>query len=548
MKKTYLNKYHPPVIHGFPNGLAAASEVNYSVITKSDAENSNYSDTAPRESGTRYWATPLRVVKSLSADNGIGSMTTTSYDYISLRTSASGHGPLGFREVLVWDPLGYLTDTKYSQTYPYAGRPYEVDRIKEGIGLVSETHTSYNDVHGATRSIFIYPQTVTDTSNLYGPLSVGGNVPVDQVTTTTEYAYDSYGNPYSTTVTTTRGANATCGGGGVGAGATGGNASSSGSCESYRRQITNSFATTAEQKRGKVTETIVTTTKLAPQDPGGNVAITHTTDFEYSQDGTLSLTKKKVEPYSTGTGIRVDTAYRYDQFGNVIATASCASDFEHCDTNASRTDYQGFRITTVSYKPVDFTPGANAPRTSLLYAQEGRFPVKTTNAAGQVDYSAYDPSLGALLQSTGPNGIHTCYTYDDLGWKTSQTERCGSTAPLTTSMNRYSWDSQGHGWATLMTVTTPPSGATSWVFTDRLGRTVETLGHSFSGGFSETLTEYDDFGRTKRTSKPFISGEMTYWTTPNYDGLGRVFQVTQDLGSSTGQEPLVAVRRPAAFR
>jgi RHS repeat-associated protein len=534
VKKTYLNKYHPPVIREFPNGLAQNTTATYTVITGSDAD--NYYDTAVRESGTRYWATPLRVVKSLSADNGIGSTATTSYDYVSLRASTSGHGSLGFKEVLVTDPLGYFTDTTYSQNYPYAGRPTKVDRTKEGIGLVSETVTTYNDVQNATRSIFIYPQTVTDTSNLYGPTSaVGGNVVVDQVTTTTEYAYDSYGNPYSTTVTTTRGANATCGGGGADAGASGGNAPSSGSCESYRRQIVNHFATTAEQKRGKVTETVVTTTKLAPQDPGGNVAITHTTDFEYRQDTTLSLSKKTVEPYSTEAGIRVDTAYKYDQFGNVIATASCASDFDHCDTDASRTDYPGFRITTVSYKPIDFTPGTGAPRTSLLYAEEGRFPVKTTNAAGQVEYSAYDPGLGMLLQSTGPNGIHTCYTYDDLGWKTSQTDRCGSTAPLTATMNRYPWDSQGHGWAKLMTVSHPPSGATSWVFTDGLGRTVETLGHSFSGSFSGTFTEYDDFGRTKRTSKPFITGDpTTYWNTPSYDGLDRVFQVTQDLGSIDG--------------
>jgi hypothetical protein len=163
VKKTYLNKYHPPVIQGFPNGLAQNTTVAYSVIT-SDAD--NYYDTAQLGSGTKYWAIPLRVVKSLSTDNGIGSTATTSYDYVSLRASASGHGPLGFSEVLVTDPLGYFTDTKYSQTYPYAGRPYEVDRTKEGIGLVSETHTSYNDIRGATRSIFIYPQTVTDTSNL----------------------------------------------------------------------------------------------------------------------------------------------------------------------------------------------------------------------------------------------------------------------------------------------------------------------------------------------------------------------------------------------
>ena len=142
--------------------------------------------------------------------------------------------------------------------------------------------------------------------------------------------------------------------------------------------------------------------------------------------------------------------------------------------------------------------------TSLSYTEDGRFPVKTKNALGQTEFSAYDPRLGVVLQTTGPNGINACYSYDDVGRKTAQTERCGSTSPLTTTMEYHLVSTSDSPWAKLVSITRPPSGATTWSYGDGLARTVETLGRSFSGGFTETLTEYDSLGRTKRSSKPFF--------------------------------------------
>jgi hypothetical protein len=314
IKKTFLNRYHTPFIKGFPNGLAQPTTVNYSVITSSD--NSNYTDLAPRATNTAYLGVPLRVVKSVVSDDGIGSTATTTYSYSSLRMSTNGHGPLGFQQVSVRDPEQYLTVTTYSQVYPYVGRTASVVRTKEGIGTVAQTITNYQDVGGATRSIFIHPQKVTDTSRLYESPNTNQIYPLaETITTTTEYAlYDGYGNPKTTTVTTTRGASATCSSGGdgdAGAGSSGGTGSAS--CESYQQQIDNSYggADSPERKMGKPIETIVTSTKVAPLDPLGNVAITHTTDFEYSQDAMLALTRKKVEPNGV-VGIRLDTAYHYD--------------------------------------------------------------------------------------------------------------------------------------------------------------------------------------------------------------------------------------------
>jgi RHS repeat-associated protein len=552
-KKTSLNKYHPPIIHEFPNGLANATKINYSVITNGDPR--VYSDTAELEANTKYAAIPMRVVESMSTDNGIGSYLKNTYSYSSLRVSAKGYGSLGFKEVTVTDSMGYLTDTTYSQTYPKQGMPESVVRSKVGIGTVSKTITSYEDVGSQTRSIFIRPNKITDTSYLYASPSTPSSTPelADASTTTTSYTFDSYGNPELTTVTTTRGESETCATGGKGdAGASPGGVATSGICESYQKIIRNIYgsADSAERIRGKATETIVTSQELAPDPSGSNSFTSYTTDFVYSQDNQLRLLEKKFLPNS-GVGKRLDAFYDYDRFGNLITTTSCASDFGNCKLNAKNDDHVDdpehppFRTTTVSYKPIDFTPGSNAPTATLAYTEEGRFPVKTTNAAGHVEYSAYDPKLGLLIQSTGPNGIHTCYTYDDLGWKTSETARCGSSAPLLTTMDRFRSGNSDSAWSKIVTVTRRPAKAPSadtsspdatWVYTDSLGRTVETLGHILTGGFTETLTEYNSLGQTKQTSKPFASGPVPiiYVSIPSYDKFERVDKMTEILGKIDG--------------
>ena len=190
-----------------------------------------------------------------------------------------------------------------------------------------------------------------------------------------------------------------------------------------------------------------------------------------------------------------------------------------------------FRTTTTSYEKAAFTPpspagstGDDSPGpsviTSLSY-RDGRFPVKTTNAVGHEQYVAYDPLLGVLVQSTGPNGVYTCYGYDALGWKASETARCGSSHPLTTTFERFRADDQPL--EKLVTVTRVPTSSSTnnstWVFADALGRSVRTLTRNFDGGFSEAQTMYDEHGNIFAALKPkgprnHHSGRlqtMTFW-------------------------------------
>src|SRR5262249_26304703 len=95
----WLNKFTRPVIAGFPNGLAAKSQVAYSSITSASAHASGlYSDNDPLAANTKYLVAPVGVVSTVTSEDGTGTGTTsvTSYGYESLRAGTDGRGPLGF--------------------------------------------------------------------------------------------------------------------------------------------------------------------------------------------------------------------------------------------------------------------------------------------------------------------------------------------------------------------------------------------------------------------------------------------------------------------
>ena len=248
-----------------------------------------------------------------------------------------------------------------------------------------------------------------------------------------------------------------------------------------------------------------------------------------------------VEP-GAGAPIELHTAYAYDRFGNVVKTTSCASDFGSCgDPGATGSSDLPYRITQVSYDPSDFAvPAGTGLFTSLPYGA-GRYPVKTTNAAGHFELTAYDWRFGTLLQQTGPNGISTCKLYDGLGRQTFEIGRCGSTDELRTRIQHLSPTNATTSQIKVVTATTPPAGSPTWTYADALGRTIMTLTRAFDSHYVKALTSYDNLGRVSLTTKPFLSTSAdliletaAHQTISNYDSLGRVTFVIQDLGVLDG--------------
>jgi RHS repeat-associated protein len=161
----------------------------------------------------------------------------------------------------------------------------------------------------------------------------------------------------------------------------------------------------------------------------------------------------------------------------------------------------------------------------------------TSNPKDHREYTAYDPLRGGIVQKTGPNGIHSCTTYDVFGRQITQTERCGTgDHELTTTTDRFVNDSGDPQWTKVVTRTRRPDGVASWSFADALGRETYVRGRTFAGGYSETFVKHDLWGRRFQESMPrnAFSVDATYLTTTTFDELDRVRTITRDIGSIDG--------------
>jgi len=564
---TWFNRGAPPVIGRFPNGRATVDTVvAYVPITNSNAHapnvvcdgvnaNGTYCDDGTVVAGTKKVAAPLRVVTRVSKADGTGSgqIIDTTYAYHALRADPNGRGSLGFARVIAYDQQsGVKTDTTYAQAYPYTGLPTRVVRtqVAQNNAPLSDTTTKYCDrtttrsdgtlacsapgtVFGPKTSLFVYPYNIVDTAMIKQDAS--GH----QITTESSYTYDSLGNATQVVVTTKTLVPA-----------------SPSPTSTLTVTTTNQYgaAGSEERKQGKLTDEQVTAT--------GDVFIgtaSHHTTFAYAAVNTFggasptarTLTKKEIEP-GVGWPTQEDVAYSYDAFGNIITTTTCANDFASCAPGVNSpspfsADHPPFRTTSVSFNTGDFNRPAGPGLISSLSYGNGRFPVKTTkntiNSAGggndHIEYTAYDPIKGVLLQKTTQDGLHTCTTYDDLGRSTSDTARCGSASPITTTTAYFAPATGAAGNppnAKLLTLTRAASGAPTWTFSNDQGKTIETLSRHFAGGFVKTLTNYNASGDVVTQTKPLLiqnfadTPSPVYMTFTQYDGFHRVRQVTDDLG------------------
>ncbi len=423
---TWHNGFTTPAITQFPNGTARKTIVTYSTISTADAQSvpsassardgTNqpiYSDTSVLKPGTKHLMMPIRVVSEIAvADGQNNGYLTSHHRYTDLRASAYGDGPLGFRTMTITDPVGIETTTTYAQGYPYTGIPIQVQKFSwdetenKYSDPVTETDTQLCDAiptdpdncfgNGGTRRVprrssFPYPLTVTDTSYLRTS-TFPEKSPETWVTTTTQFAYDEVGNDLGTTI----------------------DIQSSDGTQATRSLTTKYYGapTSNEHKLGKPLSVTVTNSQVLPADtdilPRG-----HSTTFEYQPissiggpAGGLKLYKKKIEFGSTVEGAEQDTAYSYDEFGNVTQTTVCGTSFDTCTPGA----LGPHRTTEVNYDPATWVPTLTT--TTLPYTRRGLFPVSiithVPDGIDQHSFRAYDP----LTRSSDAGG--RCQRVDRL--------------------------------------------------------------------------------------------------------------------------------------
>lgn len=521
--KTWMNQARAPRIWQFPNGRANKTRASYTTLTSPDAKGT-YVHEETSNAQAQSILTPMSVVKYVTEDAGVDTAAGSpdrerEYKYRGLKRSARGLGSFGFHEVSVLDrETGIRTDTTYSQVYPYVGQVEHTTRTLIASGdVLSESVATYcdsqdrNDISGEVScssmtsgagyrpaaNLFVNPSSLVEKSYFDNG---------DWVSVTTNYEFDTFGNPTKTTVRT------------------------QGSNGDDATKVTELMYEGGSELRfrGKVTSSIETMQSFNPPAP----ALTHVTQFEYDVN-TWFLTKQ-IDEAGQGTPYETWTVYRSDEYGNTIKTTVCADDLDNCavDAVASRGALP-YRSVETSFDPADLAV-TGAPITSILEYGRGRFPVRVVNSVGHVQQFVYDPLIGEAIQSTAVDGLHTCKQFDGLGRLSSTTLACGTDRALTTTTESYEAQLAEVPAAVSVVVARPPVGRPKWSYNDRLGRKVAELTRSFDGGFVRTVTEYDRLGRVQRESAPTTAATPEYWTTTHYDDRGRLQQVDQQLGDLDG--------------
>jgi len=518
----YTYAYTPELITGISNGITSASGgAGPTTIITYAPLNTGTSFYTP-DASTSYPSQSLNgavyVVSEVDASNGIGTCTapggancyTSTYTYAGATANLTGRGFQGFSTIKIVDhQTGIIQTTNYNKScnVPVGlSAPY-LECPKMGL-IDSQTKvcpTSVSDCHSAAATLNSITNTYTatnlgGTSNFVGlSESVVSGHDLNNAalpTTTTDYAYDSYGNALTVNVTVF---------------------DPNASATSYKYTTSTYNNDTANWFLGRLATTSVRSIVGASD-------LTRNSLFCYDS-GTGLLTKEVVEPgaltcssNSPGTYTLV-TDYGYDAFGH--RTSTTVSGGSGGTSIAARTSYVG-------------------------YDSVGQFQISATNALGQSESWSYDARFGTAAAHTGPNGLTTSWSYDDIGRRTLEVRPDGTRTvtgfDYCSGVNGGSASCVSYGAYLARSNVYASDGSTQIApntvsYFDMLSRTVAGDTQGFDGSVIRVSTIYDANGRVSQSSRPYFPtappcpGGAPCWTTYVYDAIGRVTQTTFPDGS-----------------
>ncbi len=363
-------------------------------------------------------------------------------------------------------------ETTYNQSYPYIGMVKstltELMSTGQDLSISSQSGFAKVDTSGK-KTYFPYASDQTETSYMLNDdlLQAGSK------TVSTHSELNNSGQVTNRTITT----------------------SGSDGSGTFTVETNNTYTNGYTSRRqGEITD--VSVTSSAPN----QASITRASRFEYDWSKG-HIVKEVIEPGNADSSITRVTKYGYDSFGNRTSTVTCDGNYEYsCTTNSP-----GARFSTAEF------------------SSDGLFAVSAINALGQRSYSAYDARFGVVTSSTDINGLTSTFSYDGLGRKISSTNAFNQTATITREWCDSTCPTVGGLDAYSKVITQAPNSPTNIVYFDQYNREIRKEREGFGSEWIVVDTEYDDYGRVKRTSEPYFdeSGVTVYWNTPNYDALGR---------------------------
>jgi RHS repeat-associated protein len=517
------------VLTKITTGLGAITQVTYAPLTDSSVY---YRGSGATTSATEIdIQSPMYVVKTTQASDGLGGFYTSSYFYENLRGRTDGHGLYGFAKRRMRDGNNVVTETEYQRVaagnYPtqwtIVGRPLYVRKYAPSSASYVADITNVAAFNGGTALFNGNLKLVNRSSNTWQPrnstscnyASCGGTPTVREgllaqtlaesweldgtsspsTTTTIPIAsIDSYGNPGQVTVSTSDG---------------------------YSKVTANTYLSEVGiyWALGKLTSAIVTTTK-----PGAP-SVQRKSSFTYHG---MTANCASASPLPQAYGYLCSEIIEPDYATDSATSYSLWQEIDY------QYDKYGNRINSVvQFKERDGT--AKSRSTSNAFGYNGRFATSMTNALGQQETRQFDTRFGTVTQQQSPNGIVATGLFDSFGRKYG--ERAFDVNGYKVSEAFSPVEATGlQGREKYRTRTQVSGGTETQSYFDELQRNVRTLGKGFANGsYAQTTAVFDNLGRKYQVTKPAGGGTVTTTVgmVPNicqtgYDVLNRpICEVTQ---------------------
>ncbi len=161
-----------------------------------------------------------------------------------------------------------------------------------------------------------------------------------------------------------------------------------------------------------------------------------------------------------------------------------------------------------------------------IYDHSGRFLISSINAEGHTVHSNYHPFWGGMVLQTDPNGLATHYRYDSLG-------RLQSTIKPGHRVTKQQWSFSNTPLVAVEIKTTSSEKPDQVEYFDFDGKLQRTVVNVTSQRSIATEYFYHFNGKPAKVSQPYYLGDSKFWTTMQYDQLGRETQRRQASGQHT---------------
>jgi RHS repeat-associated protein len=400
------------------------------------------------------------VISEVLTNDGLGGLSSRTFTYSEQRRLLGRGLGLGFREMIEIDQSrGTEMRTRFLQDFPLNGMEESVE-MRDPSDLLRMSVTS---TYASSESAGVYRVAL---ASRVDRAFEGDAAQTLTVARTTEQEFDEFNSPVA-----------------------------------VRAFASDGIGTETETTYGNDPDAWiigvpeeVRVRSFAPNTPD----IERRTTFEHDM-ATGLRTREVREP---GTPFELIRSFGYDVFGNLIVTATEASDIET-------------RVERVAY---DVT---------------GRFPVQITNAMGHVVRQGFDQRFAVPIWVRDPNQVRTDVYFDALGREVARQFADGTSAVTEYGQCLVEPDvctgTQGVRFVR-KTATGLPA---SLVVFDVLDREVRSGVVGFDGRWSFQDVEYDLVGRVKRRSLEHFANDPPVWISLEYDALDRVVRQTEPDGSTT---------------